>query len=40
MPDISVQKVEETFGIFSYDIHKKPESGKKKWLESMVEIVG
>jgi hypothetical protein len=37
MPDISVQKVEETFGIFSYDIHKKPESGKnngwKAWLK-------
>ncbi len=32
MPDISVQKVEETLGIFSYDIYTRPESGKKKCL--------
>ena len=27
-----MQKVKETFGIFSYDIYKKPESGKTEWL--------
>ena len=35
MPHISLEKVEETFGLYSYDLYKEPANGKQTSVEKV-----